>query len=215
MKVFNGYSGSGIFLETAKEMGHTGDTCDANPDFKPTILADMLTIDPAWIAENYDCVQLSPMCTTMSLAGGNTHWDIDRNPKTTNAVIGKAHILHCLKILNECVKRNVPCFVENPNGRIIWFMPDEYKNQITYCSYGEEMMKLTNIYTNCGSWIPKPKCHNGNKDCHHQPAPRGSKTGTQGRKNNYLRSILPKELCKDWMESAEKHYQEVRKVRKR
>jgi len=38
-------------------------------------------------------------------------------------------------------------------------------------------------------------------DCHHEKAPRGSKTGTQGLKGNYERSIVPYELCKEILES--------------
>jgi hypothetical protein len=44
-------------------------------------------------------------------------------------------------------------------------------------------------------WQPKSLCFNGNKKCHHEPAPRGSKTGTQGLKNNYERSKVPYNLC--------------------
>jgi hypothetical protein len=40
-------------------------------------------------------------------------------------------------------------------------------------------------------------CFNGNTNCHHQPAPRGSQTGTQGLKGNYERSIVPSELCEE------------------
>jgi hypothetical protein len=46
-------------------------------------------------------------------------------------------------------------------------------------------------------WKPRPQCWNGNKRCHHEEAPRGSKTGTQGLKNNYERSKIPQELCED------------------
>ena len=36
-----------------------------------------------------------------------------------------------------------------------------------------------------------------NKNCHHEEAPRGSRTGTQGLKDNYERSKIPYELCKE------------------
>ena len=44
-------------------------------------------------------------------------------------------------------------------------------------------------------------CFNGNKDCHHQPAPRGSQTGTQGMKTAYEKSKVPYELCKEILEA--------------
>ena len=48
-------------------------------------------------------------------------------------------------------------------------------------------------------------CWNGNKDCHHQPAPRGSKTGTQGLKGSYLRSQIPSALFEDIFMEIEKN----------
>ena len=51
-------------------------------------------------------------------------------------------------------------------------------------------MKPTDIWTNL-NWTPREMCKNGNKDCHHQPAPRGSSTGTQGLKGAYERSMIP------------------------
>ena len=51
-------------------------------------------------------------------------------------------------------------------------------------------------------WIPRPMCHNGNKNCHHEVAPRGSRTGTQGLKGNYERSVVPYELCKEILQGT-------------
>ena len=47
------------------------------------------------------------------------------------------------------------------------------------------------------NWNPRPVCKNGNPDCDHEKAPRGSRTGTQGLKDSYLRSIVPSELCRE------------------
>ena len=54
-------------------------------------------------------------------------------------------------------------------------------------------MKPTDIWTNNEKWIPRKMCKNG-MPCH-TAAPRGSKTGTQGLKGNYERSIVPPILC--------------------
>ena len=63
-------------------------------------------------------------------------------------------------------------------------------------------MKPTDIWTNDlksifnqNGWQPRRKCWNNNKKCHHESAPRGSKTGTQGLKNDYERSKNPTELA--------------------
>ena len=49
-------------------------------------------------------------------------------------------------------------------------------------------------------FIPKT-CFNNNIKCHHEPSPRGSKAGTQGLKNNYERSKIPPQLCKEIIQS--------------
>jgi len=49
-------------------------------------------------------------------------------------------------------------------------------------------------------------CWNGNTDCHHQPAPRGSRTGTQGRSTTYQKSMIPPALFYDIFTEIE--YQE-------
>ena len=55
---------------------------------------------------------------------------------------------------------------------------------------------------NPDGWKPRPECHNGNNNCHHEAAPRGSKTGTQGLKGNYERSKIPELLCREIIEST-------------
>ena len=63
----------------------------------------------------------------------------------------------------------------------------------------KERMKPTDIWTNCGLWIPKPMCKNG-EPCH-VSAPRGSKTGTQGLKGAMERSVIPPELFEEIFKS--------------
>lgn len=52
------------------------------------------------------------------------------------------------------------------------------KNYPNTIQIGDDRAKPTDIWTNSLTWKPKPSCHNGNKNCHHAPAPRGSRTGT-------------------------------------
>ena len=74
---------------------------------------------------------------------------------------------------------------------------------VWYCTYGDKAAKPTDIFSNNiwnplfnhEGWKPRPECWNGNINCHHEAAPRGSKTGTQGKKGNYERSKIPTELC--------------------
>ena len=84
---------------------------------------------------------------------------------------------------------------------------------VWYCRYGDNAAKPTDIWSNNinslfnpNGWQPRQECFNGNKNCHHDKQPRGYAAkkksgalgkGTQGKKNNYFRSIVPYELCKE------------------
>lgn len=78
------------------------------------------------------------------------------------------------------------------------------RHTVWYCQYGDDRAKPTDIWTNSKTWKPRPVCHNGNKQCHHERAPRGSKKGTQGRGNSYDRSKIPEQLCNEIIESLSK-----------
>ena len=65
---------------------------------------------------------------------------------------------------------------------------------VTYCQYGDERMKPTDIWTNHPAPCFKPRCKNG--DPCHVSAPRGARTGTQGLKGSKERSVIPEELCR-------------------
>ena len=74
------------------------------------------------------------------------------------------------------------------------FMQDLPRHTVTYCQYGDSRMKPTDIWTNHPNPKFKQPCKNG--DTCHTPAPRGSRTGTQGLKGSKERSVIPKDLCK-------------------
>ena len=104
-----------------------------------------------------------------------------------------------LDIINQFP--NSKFFIENPRGKMRRIIKGINRTTITYCSYGDIRMKPTDIWSNHiydifnkDGWKPRPMCYAGNTKCQHEEAPRGSKTGTQGLKNNYERSKIPKEL---------------------
>ena len=53
----------------------------------------------------------------------------------------------------------------------------------------------------------KPLCEPGSP-CH-EPAPRGSRTGTQGLKNAKERSIIPSPLCEHIVDICEEYYNKI------
>ncbi|MBC1548256.1 DNA cytosine methyltransferase, partial [Listeria sp. FSL L7-1435] len=87
-------------------------------------------------------------------------------------------------------------YIENPRGglRKMNFMQGIARYTVTYCQYGDNRMKPTDIWTNHPEPLFKQMCKNG--DTCHVSAPRGSSTGTQGIKNKVDRSKIPDKLCR-------------------
>jgi hypothetical protein len=200
MKTVELFAGTQSFSKVAKELGHETFCVDNNEKFDNDLTLDLLN-ENKWeldeVIEKADIIWMSPPCTTFSMAAGNTHWNADRSPKTQNAIDGKRLLKLCEAIANYCIKHNKIFFIENPRARARWFLPVEWRKTAWYCRYGDSRAKPTDIWTNLPGWEPKT-CHNFLKNqpkhCHHEAAPRGSKTGTQGLKGNMERSVIPAAL---------------------
>jgi site-specific DNA-cytosine methylase len=206
MKVLELFSGSRTFSKVAEETGHETFSVDIN-DFEGTdYVTDLLDIDLDKIPFKPDIIWASPPCTGFSVASIGVHWALpapgarstqvnNRIPKTETARIGLALLRKTLEIIRHFDPQY--WYIENPRG-MMRKMPEVgalWRNTVTYCQYGEERMKPTDIWTNDLKWRPRPACKNG--DPCHVAAPRGSRTGTQGIKGNYLRSKIPVELAKE------------------
>lgn len=154
-----------------------------------------------------DIVWASPDCTTYTIAAISTHRN-GTEPKTEYAKKCDRVNQHFIMLIKQWLiwNPNLVFFIENPRGmlRKMPFMQEFKRYTIWYCQYGDDRAKPTDIWTNSKTWTPRPMCHNGNKNCHHQSAPRGSKTGTQGRKGSYERSRIPDQLCKEILNTVMK-----------
>jgi len=150
-----------------------------------------------------DIIWASPPCTGFSVAAIGHHWSGGKGayiPKTETAKLGIELVKKTLEIINHF--QPTFWFMENPRGvlRKLDVVKGLNKQSVTYCQYGDERMKPTDIWTNSIMWTPKPMCKNG--DPCHVAAPRGSRTGTQGRANAYERSKIPAELCLEILKSC-------------
>ena len=145
-----------------------------------------------------DVIWASPDCTTYSIAAISHHRTREEDgnlaPKSEYAIKCDAVNANVLRLINELQPKYY--FIENPRGgmRKMWFTRDLPRHTVWYCQYGDMRAKPTDLWTNHPNPQFKPVCKNGNKNCHHQPAPRGSKTGTQGLAK-VDRSRIPQELC--------------------
>jgi hypothetical protein len=128
------------------------------------------------------------------MAAGNTHFDADRKPKTATGELSLTLLNRCKEIARFCDEHGILWFIENPVARARWFMPDDSRRHtVWYCQYGENRAKPTDIWTPLKGWLHK-SCKNNNSECHHERAPRGSKTGTQGIKGAKNRGAIPPAL---------------------
>lgn len=201
MKTVELFAGTQSFSKVARELGHETWTTDFNPEFNCDLTGDVLDEEiQDQIMEQVkkaDMVWMSPVCTTWSLSAGNTYWTKYRMPRNDKTIQGIKMMMFCRFVADYCIKNNKLFFIENPNGRAVWIMDNQYMKRCWYCQYEDTRAKPTNIWTNLENWTPKT-CHNYRKGepkhCHHEAAPRGSKTGTQGLKGNMERSIVPPKL---------------------
>ena len=201
MKVLELFAGSRSFSKVAEEMGMQTFTSDYKCFDKIDYICDILQFDVSKIPFKPDIIWASPPCTTFSIASCYHHWNKDRTPKTKECFKGIEMVKKTLEIIKNLKPRYF--YIENPRGllrKMDFIQNIGIRNTITYCQYGETRMKPTDIWTNNLNWKPRKMCKNG-MPCH-EAAPRGSKTGTQGLKNNYLRSIVPSELCIEILESC-------------
>ena len=209
MNVLELFAGSRSIGKVAESYGHNVFSSDINEFINIDYVTNILDFDVSKVPFVPDFIWSSPPCTYFSVASIGTHWNENHTPKTKEAILGVAIVQKTLDIVNHFLSINpsLKYYIENPRGKLrsLPILKHLERTTIWYCQYSDHRAKPTDIWSNNiynpmfnpTGWKPRPQCWNGNTRCHHEDAPRGSKTGTQGLKNNYERSKIPQELCHD------------------
>lgn len=217
MKVLELFAGTRSIGKAFERHGHEVFSVEWNKSFENIDLnIDIGTLTSDEIIEKFghpDVLWASPDCATFSVAAISHHRR--KNPETGNLDPISDYAKFCDKVdqhVLQLIEELQPkyWFIENPRGglRKMTWMQGLPRYTLTYCKYetdkpiSERRMKPTDIWTNHPNPNFIPPCKNG--DSCHAPAPRGSKTGTQGLKGSIDRSRIPDKLCEHIVEICEK-----------
>lgn len=216
MKVLELFAGTRSIGKAFEAHGHEVFSVEWDKSFGHiNLYADIGQLTAQEVLEKFghpDVIWASPDCSSYSVAGIGHHRKL--NPITKNLDPQTDYARFCDQVnqhVVELIKELNPTyyFIENPRGgmRKMTWMQDLPRYTVTYCKYEtdrpleQRRMKPTDIWTNHPNPRFIPPCKNGDK-CH-APAPRGSRTGTQGLKGSKERSVIPPLLCKHIVDICE------------
>lgn len=193
---FDFFAGTGSATKALSDRGWDVVKVEMDSSFEPDIAADILSLESNSLLKEYgqpDFIWASPPCTAFSVASIGYHWGGGfraYEPKTKTASDSLVLVKHTRNLINNLAPKQ-GFIIENPRGvlRKMQVMADLPRSTVTYCQYGDSRMKPTDLWGGIDGWLPSRRCSNG--DACHEPAPRGSRSGTQGLKNAKVRSIIP------------------------
>lgn len=218
MKILELYAGSRSIGKVAEARGHEVFSVDIKPFEGIDLVADIEFLQPEDVPFQPDVVWASVPCTTYSICAIGHHRDMG-TPKSEFAAKSDRLVLNTLRLI---AKFDCLYFIENPRGylRKMPFMSGLPRTTVWYCQYGFTNAKPTDIWSNAirsifvpNGWSPRPECRPSNPFCHHDRQPSGYAAkkalgviykGTQGKKTNFKRSIVPAQLCDEIIEACEK-----------
>lgn len=205
MLVFDFFAGTGSSTQAFEDAGYRVVKFELDKQFEADEHVDIFDLTAADLIARYgvpDFVWASPPCTAFSVASMGYHWAPERTPKTETAKMSMRLVAHTRKLLEDLSPKH-GFVIENPRGmlRKLPMLEGLNRKTVTYCQYGDNRMKPTDLWTTIKNWEPRPMCKNG-EPCH-ESAPRGAKSGTQGRAGARERSMVPYALGAEILAAVE------------
>lgn len=198
MNLLELYCGSKSISKEAQRLGMQTYTVDVNKRFKPDYRVNIFDIDLTRIPFNPDIIWASIPCTWFSIASAFKHWNKDKTPKTLFAEAGIKMVDKTLDIIDHFNPEY--WWIENPRGmmRHLEVLKSYRRETVTYCQYGEQRRKPTDIWTNNEIWVPRPMCPDFGGDglCH-------AGGSTIELTTPAKRAVIPPELCSEILLSCQ------------
>lgn len=206
MIIYDFFSGTGSSTKAFEDAGHTIVRVELDSYFEAEE-RDILSLTAESLIAKYgqpDFIWASPPCQKFSVASCSKYWNPDGTPRDNQAYEALALVAHTINLINT-LKPTYGFVIENPRGmlRKQKLMEKLQRRTVTYCQYGDNRMKPTDLWGYVKGWTPKEPCKNG--DLCHEAAPRGSRTGTQGIKKAKNRSMIPYKLGEEICKTIERH----------
>lgn len=205
MRMLELFSGTGNMATAFRANGYTTLTVDLHED--ADLCVDVRLLDPREVIERLggrpDVIWASPPCTAFSVAAIYRNFK-DGKPESKKAFEGIELLAHTFRLIMALQPKK--WYIENPRGmmRTLPLMAALPRRTLTFCQYGDNAQKPTDVWTNNGLFWPRAcragaSCHDAQPRSYRKKKDVGAHKhmGTQGKNNAKERGALPPMLCEE------------------
>ena len=137
-------------------------TVDIEPAFDPDIVDDVFNLRPSDFDTDFDVVLASPPCTRFTKVASSAGHIVNGEPATKEAADATALVYHTIGLIRGLVPDY--WFMENPLA-FLRNVIGEPNGFVTYCQYGKDYMKPTDLWGDHPCQFRYKSCGYGD-DCH-------------------------------------------------